>query len=282
MVDISSYNKVLSYLPSSRVNIHYLNNFEPDGLNYISSSTIVSAPYLTDGLEHKIAYALNGVSDFIINFNDDVKEVRLDNFEKIEFTVSSNEDFGFEDIKLYFSRTPNCTLSYLTLNCYDLLFHKEQLPNSRYIYNICFMINNELDLDYSKLLLDMASIKVTFPKSSDLIIYNAVVRQSIYNLSIKEIDEQYDEAIKYVLRKIHEETVPNILKSALYKITSAYLWWGKWYEEGQKSATLGEFSTMSYGDKLMESADDDIDRYNKDKGEDEKKRYLDIRWVGSI
>lgn len=281
MVDISSYNKVISYLPSSKVNIHYLNSFEDGGIDYITSTTSNATPYLTSGLEHDIAYGLNGVSDFIINFDDDVKEVRLDNFEKIEFTVSSTEDFGFEDIKLVFSRTPNCVLSYLEIGAFDLLFHKEEQPNSTYLYNLCFMINNELDLDWSKILLDIASVKVKFPKESDIVIYNAVARQTIYNLGIKEIDEQYKEAELYIIRKIHEDTVPPLLKSALCKITSAYLWWGKWYEEGQKSATLGEFSTMSYGDKLMESANDDIDRYNKDKGEDENRRYLDARWIGS-
>lgn len=281
MVDISSYNKVISYLPSSKVNIHYLNSFEDGGIDYVCSTTPNATPYLTSGLEHDIAYGLNGVSDFIINFDDDVKEVRLDNFEKIEFTVSSTEDFGFEDIKLVFSRTPNCVLSYLEIGAFDLLFHKEEQPNSTYLYNLCFMINNELDLDWSKILLDIASVKVKFPKESDIVIYNAVARQTIYNLGIKEIDEQYKEAELYIIRKIHEDTVPPLLKSALCKITSAYLWWGKWYEEGQKSATLGEFSTMSYGDKLMESANDDIDRYNKDKGEDENRRYLDARWIGS-
>ena len=282
MVDISSYNKVLSYLPSSKINIHYLNGFEVRDVGYISSSNPDAVAFLTRGLEHENAFCLNGVSDFIIDFTDDVKEVRLDNFQKVEFTVASTEDFDYNDIRLVFSRTPNCQLPYLELECDELLFRKVLRPDSTYLYNICFMISKEYETDFSPLLLDIASLKVEFSKDSDLILYNAVVRQIAYNLSIKEIDEQFDEAVKYVLRKIHEDVVPDILKSALYKITSAYLWWGKWYEEGQKSATLGEFSTMSYGDKLMESADDDIDRYNKDKGEDDTKRYLDTRWIGSI
>lgn len=286
MVLLASYNKVLNYLETSKIDVQWLNSFEENiedkGSNYITTSSYDSCFVKPTGLQHDFAYGLNNTDNIIFNFNNDVQEVKLDRFQYLEVTLSSPKQLDFSKVKAVFSRVPYCEVEYMSFHCSDEYSRYNTSQKYNNLYTLSFVIQDSNDMEYdNKYLTDIRSIRVDLGEKVDVVVYDVKVRQDNFTLRVKDVDEQIVQAKKYILRKIREDEIPLKLESCITRITVAHLWLNKWYEEGQKSSTLGEFSTESYYDKLMEGVDGDIDAYNKDKGSSEDKRYLDSRWIGS-
>ena len=287
MVQISQYNKVLNYLETSVTNIHYLNSFTEDdsdedvGSQYITDSNMDFPLVVQKGLEHDYSYLLNDTSDIIVNFSKIVQEVKIDRYEKLEVTIKTNKQLVIENTKLVFSRVPNCKIEYKSFEP-NLRECHETKNNDGFLYILSYDFKEDDMVEFNKFMTDIMSVKIDLGVSCDVQLHNIVVRQTAYSLNIKDIDEQIVQAKLYILRRIHEDIIPDKLASCITRITVAHLWLNKWYEEGQKASTLGEFSTESYYDKLMNAVDKDIDLYNKDKGDDKDKRNLDYRLLGSI
>lgn len=286
MVLLASYNKVLNYLETSKIDVQWLNSFEENiedkGSEYIATSSYDSCFIKPTGLQHDFSYGLNNTDNIIFNFNNDVQEVKLDRFQYLEVTLGSPQKLDLSKVKAVFSRVPYCEVEYMTFNCSDEYSRHNTSQKYDNLYTLSFIIQDSNDMEYdNKYLTDIRSIRVDLGEKVDVIIYDVKVRQDNFTLRVKDVDEQIVQAKKYILRKIREDEIPLKLESCITRITVAHLWLNKWYEEGQKSTTLGEFSTESYYDKLMEGVDGDIDAYNKDKGSSEDKRYLDSRWIGS-
>lgn len=286
MVLLASYNKVLNYLETSKIDVQWLNSFEENiedkGSSYITTSSYDSCFVKPAGLQHDFAYGLNNTDNIIFNFNNDVQEVKLDRFQYLEVTLSSPKQLDFSKVKAVFSRVPYCEVEYMSFPCSDEYSRYNTSQKYDNLYTLSFVIQDSNDMEYdNKYLTDIRSIRVDLGEKVDVVVYDVKVRQDNFTLRVKDVDEQIVQAKKYILRKIREDEIPLKLESCITRITVAHLWLNKWYEEGQKSSTLGEFSTESYYDKLMEGVDGDIDAYNKDKGSSEDKRYLDSRWIGS-
>lgn len=286
MVLLASYNKVLNYLETSKIDVQWLNSFEENiedkGSEYIATSSYDSCFIKPTGLQHDFSYGLNNTDNIIFNFNNDVQEVKLDRFQYLEVTLGSPQKLDLSKVKAVFSRVPYCEVEYMTFNCSDEYSRYNTSQKYDNLYTLSFIIQDSNDMEYdNKYLTDIRSIRVDLGEKVDVTIYDVKVRQDNFTLRVKDVDEQIVQAKKYILRKIREDEIPLKLESCITRITVAHLWLNKWYEEGQKSSTLGEFSTESYYDKLMEGVDGDIDAYNKDKGSSEDKRYLDSRWIGS-
>jgi hypothetical protein len=284
--NIKTYNKVLSYLETSIPNIIGLNTFDETnqydkGSNYITNSNRDAVIVKKSDLIHYSGYYLLNTPDVIFNFDSEVQKVNLDLFQTLEITVETNDDISSNDIKAIFSNVPNAQI-----NNYEFSLDKSKTKVSKgkdsYFSTLIFtLVDDDVYNADSKLdLSSIKSIKITNIDTS-ILIHDIVVKTPQYTFKTELIDEQMAEAERYILRKIREEEVPDKLKSALVRFTVAHIWLNKWYEEGQKSATLGEFSTESYYDKLMNDINEDIDAYNKDKGTVEDIRYIDTRMLGS-
>lgn len=284
--NIKTYNKVLSYLETSIPNIIGLNTFDETnqydkGSNYITNSNRDAVIVKKSDLIHYSGYYLLDTSDVIFNFDSEVQKVNLDLFQTLEITVETNDDISSNDIKAIFSNVPNAQI-----NNYEFSLDKSKTKVSKgknsYFSTLVFtLVDDDVYNADSKLdLSSIKSIKITNINTS-ILIHDIVVKTPQYTFKTELIDEQMAEAERYILRKIREDEVPDKLKSALVRFTVAHIWLNKWYEEGQKSATLGEFSTESYYDKLMNDINEDIDAYNKDKGTVEDIRYIDTRMLGS-
>lgn len=284
--NIKTYNKVLSYLETSIPNIIGLNTFDETnqydkGSNYITNSNRDAVIVKKSDLIHYSGYYLLDTSDVIFNFDSEVQKVNLDLFQTLEITVETNDDISSNDIKAIFSNVPNAQI-----NNYEFSLDKSKTKVSKgknsYFSTLVFtLVDDDVYNADSKLdLSSIKSIKITNIDTS-ILIHDIVVKTPQYTFKTELIDEQMAEAERYILRKIREDEVPDKLKSALVRFTVAHIWLNKWYEEGQKSATLGEFSTESYYDKLMNDINEDIDAYNKDKGTVEDIRYIDTRMLGS-
>lgn len=286
MVDIASYNKVLNYLETSKVDVQWLNSFDETsddkGSNYVTDTNYDSCIIKDNGLQHDTSYNINSTTNVIFNFNSDVCEVKLDRFNYLEFTVGCKQELNLDEVSAVFSRLPYCEVEYLSFNVDKDTTRQQKSSKYDNLYTLSFLISDSNYLEHDhKYLTDIRSLKLYFGTNVDVTVYDVCVRQTDFTLRVKDIDEQIVQARKYILRKIREDTVPYKLQSCITRVTVAHLWLNKWYEEGQKASSLGEFSTQSYYDKLMESVDGDIDAYNKDKGTSEDKRYLDSRWLGS-
>lgn len=284
--NIKTYNKVLSYLETSIPNIIGLNTFDETnqydkGSNYITNSNRDAVIVKKSDLIHYSGYYLLNTPDVIFNFDSEVQKVNLDLFQTLEITVETTDDISSNDIKAIFSNVPNAQI-----NNYEFSLDKSKTKVSKgkdsYFSTLIFtLVDDDVYNADSKLdLSSVKSIKITNINSS-ILIHDIVVKTPQYTFKTELIDEQMAEAERYILRKIREDEVPDKLKSALVRFTVAHIWLNKWYEEGQKSATLGEFSTESYYDKLMDDINEDIDAYNKDKGTVEDIRYIDTRMLGS-
>lgn len=284
--NIKTYNKVLSYLETSIPNIIGLNTFDETnqydkGSNYITNSNRDAVIVKKSDLIHYSGYYLLNTPDVIFNFDSEVQKVNLDLFQTLEITVETDEDISSNDIKAIFSNVPNAQI-----NNYEFSLDKSKTKVSKgkdsYFSTLVFtLVDDDVYNADSKLdLSSIKSIKITNIDTS-ILIHDIVVKTPQYTFKTELIDEQMAEADRYILRKIREDEVPDKLKSALVRFTVAHIWLNKWYEEGQKSATLGEFSTESYYDKLMNDINEDIDAYNKDKGTVEDIRYIDTRMLGS-
>jgi hypothetical protein len=284
--NIKTYNKVLSYLETSIPNIIGLNTFDETnqydkGSNYITNSNRDAVIVKKSDLIHYSGYYLLNTPDVIFNFDSEVQKVNLDLFQTLEITVETNDDISSNDIKAIFSNVPNAQI-----NNYEFSLDKSKTKVSKgkdsYFSTLIFtLVDDDVYNADSKLdLSSIKSIKITNIDTS-ILIHDIVVKTPQYTFKTELIDEQMAEAERYILRKIREDEVPDKLKSALVRFTVAHIWLNKWYEEGQKSATLGEFSTESYYDKLMDDINEDIDAYNKDKGTVEDIRYIDTRMLGS-
>lgn len=284
--NIKTYNKVLSYLETSIPNIIGLNTFDETnqydkGSNYITNSNRDAVIVKKSDLIHYSGYYLLNTPDVIFNFDSEVQKVNLDLFQTLEITVETNDDISSNDIKAIFSNVPNAQI-----NNYEFSLDKSKTKVSKgkdsYFSTLVFtLVDDDVYNADSKLdLSSIKSIKITNIDTS-ILIHDIVVKTPQYTFKTELIDEQMAEAERYILRKIREDEVPDKLKSALVRFTVAHIWLNKWYEEGQKSATLGEFSTESYYDKLMNDINEDIDAYNKDKGTVEDIRYIDTRMLGS-
>lgn len=284
--NIKTYNKVLSYLETSIPNIIGLNTFDETnqydkGSNYITNSNRDAVIVKKSDLIHYSGYYLLNTPDVIFNFDSEVQKVNLDLFQTLEITVETDEDISSNDIKAIFSNVPNAQI-----NNYEFSLDKSKTKVSKgkdsYFSTLIFtLVDDDVYNADSKLdLSSIKSIKITNIDTS-ILIHDIVVKTPQYTFKTELIDEQMAEAERYILRKIREDEVPDKLKSALVRFTVAHIWLNKWYEEGQKSATLGEFSTESYYDKLMDDINEDIDAYNKDKGTVEDIRYIDTRMLGS-
>lgn len=284
--NIKTYNKVLSYLETSIPNIIGLNTFDETnqydkGSNYITNSNRDAVIVKKSDLIHYSGYYLLNTPDVIFNFDSEVQKVNLDLFQTLEITVETDEDISSNDIKAIFSNVPNAQI-----NNYEFSLDKSKTKVSKgkdsYFSTLVFtLVDDDVYNADSKLdLSSIKSIKITNIDTS-ILIHDIVVKTPQYTFKTELIDEQMAEAERYILRKIREDEVPDKLKSALVRFTVAHIWLNKWYEEGQKSATLGEFSTESYYDKLMDDINEDIDAYNKDKGTVEDIRYIDTRMLGS-
>lgn len=284
--NIKTYNKVLSYLETSIPNIIGLNTFDETnqydkGSNYITNSNRDAVIVKKSDLIHYSGYYLLDTPDVIFNFDSEVQKVNLDLFQTLEITVETNDDISSNDIKAIFSNVPNAQI-----NNYEFSLDKSKTKVSKgedsYFSTLIFtLVDDDVYNADSKLdLSSIKSIKITNIDTS-ILIHDIVVKTPQYTFKTELIDEQMEEAERYILRKIREDEVPDKLKSALVRFTVAHIWLNKWYEEGQKSATLGEFSTESYYDKLMGDINEDIDAYNKDKGTVEDIRYIDTRMLGS-
>lgn len=284
--NIKTYNKVLSYLETSIPNIIGLNTFDETnqydkGSNYITNSNRDAVIVKKSDLIHYSGYYLLNTPDVIFNFDSEVQKVNLDLFQTLEITVETDEDISSNDIKAIFSNVPNAQI-----NNYEFSLDKSKTKVSKgkdsYFSTLVFtLVDDDVYNADSKLdLSSIKSIKITNIDTS-ILIHDIVVKTPQYTFKTELIDEQMAEAERYILRKIREDEVPDKLKSALVRFTVAHIWLNKWYEEGQKSATLGEFSTESYYDKLMNDINEDIDAYNKDKGTVEDIRYIDTRMLGS-
>ena len=284
--NIKTYNKVLSYLETSIPNIIGLNTFDETnqydkGSNYITNSNRDAVIVKKSDLIHYSGYYLLNTPDVIFNFDSEVQKINLDLFQTLEITVETDEDISSNDIKAIFSNVPNAQI-----NNYEFSLDKSKTKVSKgkdsYFSTLVFtLVDDDVYNADSKLdLSSIKSIKITNIDTS-ILIHDIVVKTPQYTFKTELIDEQMAEAERYILRKIREDEVPDKLKSALVRFTVAHIWLNKWYEEGQKSATLGEFSTESYYDKLMNDINEDIDAYNKDKGTVEDIRYIDTRMLGS-
>lgn len=284
--NIKTYNKVLSYLETSIPNIIGLNTFDETnqydkGSNYITNSNRDAVIVKKSDLIHYSGYYLLNTPDVIFNFDSEVQKINLDLFQTLEITVETTDDISSNDIKAIFSNVPNAQI-----NNYEFSLDKSKTKvskgNDSYFSTLVFtLVDDDVYNADSKLdLSSVKSIKITNINSS-ILIHDIVVKTPQYTFKTELIDEQMAEAERYILRKIREDEVPDKLKSALVRFTVAHIWLNKWYEEGQKSATLGEFSTESYYDKLMDDINEDIDAYNKDKGTVEDIRYIDTRMLGS-
>ncbi len=284
--NIKTYNKVLSYLETSIPNIIGLNTFDETnqydkGSNYITNSNRDAVIVKKSDLIHYSGYYLLNTPDVIFNFDSEVQKVNLDLFQTLEITVETADDISSNDIKAIFSNVPNAQI-----NNYEFSLDKSKTKVSKgkdsYFSTLVFtLVDDDVYNADSKLdLSSIKSIKITNIDTS-ILIHDIVVKTPQYTFKTELIDEQMAEAERYILRKIREDEVPDKLKSALVRFTVAHIWLNKWYEEGQKSATLGEFSTESYYDKLMNDINEDIDAYNKDKGTVEDIRYIDTRMLGS-
>lgn len=284
--NIKTYNKVLSYLETSIPNIIGLNTFDETnqydkGSNYITNSNRDAVIVKKSDLIHYSGYYLLNTPDVIFNFDSEVQKVNLDLFQTLEITVETDEDISSNDIKAIFSNVPNAQI-----NNYEFSLDKSKTKINKgkdsYFSTLIFtLVDDDVYNADSKLdLSSIKSIKITNIDTS-ILIHDIVVKTPQYTFKTELIDEQMEEAERYILRKIREDEVPDKLKSALVRFTVAHIWLNKWYEEGQKSATLGEFSTESYYDKLMNDINEDIDAYNKDKGTVEDIRYIDTRMLGS-
>ena len=284
--NIKTYNKVLSYLETSIPNIIGLNTFDEinqydKGSNYITNSNRDAVIVKKSDLIHYSGYYLLNTPDVIFNFDSEVQKVNLDLFQTLEITVETADDISSNDIKAIFSNVPNAQI-----NNYEFSLDKSKTKVSKgkdsYFSTLVFsLVDDDVYNADSKLdLSSIKSIKITNIDTS-ILIHDIVVKTPQYTFKTELIDEQMAEAERYILRKIREDEVPDKLKSALVRFTVAHIWLNKWYEEGQKSSTLGEFSTESYYDKLMGDINEDIDAYNKDKGTVEDIRYIDTRMLGS-
>lgn len=284
--NIKTYNKVLSYLETSIPNIIGLNTFDETnqydkGSNYITNSNRDAVIVKKSDLIHYSGYYLLNTPDVIFNFDSEVQKINLDLFQTLEITVETSDDISSNDIKAIFSNVPNAQINNYEFDL-DKSKTKVSKGNDSYFSTLIFtLVDDDVYNADSKLdLSSVKSIKITNINTS-ILIHDIVVKTPQYTFKTELIDEQMAEAERYILRKIREDEVPDKLKSALVRFTVAHIWLNKWYEEGQKSATLGEFSTESYYDKLMNDINEDIDAYNKDKGTVEDIRYIDTRMLGS-
>lgn len=284
--NIKTYNKVLSYLETSIPNIIGLNTFDETnqydkGSNYITNSNRDAVIVKKSDLIHYSGYYLLNTPDVIFNFDSEVQKINLDLFQTLEITVETVDDISSNDIKAIFSNVPNAQI-----NNYEFSLDKSKTKVSKgkdsYFSTLIFTLVDD-DVYNADSKLDLSSTKSIIITNIDtsILIHDIVVKTPQYTFKTELIDEQMAEAERYILRKIREDEVPDKLKSALVRFTVAHIWLNKWYEEGQKSATLGEFSTESYYDKLMDDINEDIDAYNKDKGTVEDIRYIDTRMLGS-
>lgn len=284
--NIKTYNKVLSYLETSIPNIIGLNTFDEisqydKGSNYITNSNRDAVIVKKSDLIHYSGYYLLNTPDVIFNFDSEVQKVNLDLFQTLEITVETADDISSNDIKAIFSNVPNAQINNYEFNLDESKTKVNKGKDSYFSTLVFTLVDDDVYNADSKLdLSSIKSIKITNIDTS-ILIHDIVVKTPQYTFKTELIDEQMAEAERYILRKIREDEVPDKLKSALVRFTVAHIWLNKWYEEGQKSATLGEFSTESYYDKLMDDINEDIDAYNKDKGTVEDIRYIDTRMLGS-
>lgn len=284
--NIKTYNKVLSYLETSIPNIIGLNTFDEinqydKGSNYITNSNRDAVIVKKSDLIHYSGYYLLNTPDVIFNFDSEVQKVNLDLFQTLEITVETADDISSNNIKAIFSNVPNAQINNYEFNLDESKTKVNKGKDSYFSTLVFTLVDDDVYNADSKLdLSSIKSIKITNIDTS-ILIHDIVVKTPQYTFKTELIDEQMAEAERYILRKIREDEVPDKLKSALVRFTVAHIWLNKWYEEGQKSATLGEFSTESYYDKLMDDINEDIDAYNKDKGTVEDIRYIDTRMLGS-
>ena len=284
--NIKTYNKVLSYLETSIPNIIGLNTFDEinqydKGSNYITNSNRDAVIVKKSDLIHYSGYYLLNTPDVIFNFDSEVQKVNLDLFQTLEITVETADDISSNDIKAIFSNVPNAQINNYEFNLDESKTKVNKGEDSYFSTLVFTLVDDDVYNADSKLdLSSIKSIKITNIDTS-ILIHDIVVKTPQYTFKTELIDEQMAEAERYILRKIREDEVPDKLKSALVRFTVAHIWLNKWYEEGQKSSTLGEFSTESYYDKLMDDINEDIDAYNKDKGTVEDIRYIDTRMLGS-
>ena len=172
MVLLASYNKVLNYLETSKIDVQWLNSFEENiedkGSNYITTSSYDSCFVKNEGLQHDFAYGLNNTDNIVFNFNNDVQEVKLDRFQYLEVVLSTPQTLDYKDVELVFSRVPYCEIGYMSFSCSEELSKHNSSKKYDNLYTLVFNIQDTNDMEYdNKYLTDIQSVLLDLSDRGD-------------------------------------------------------------------------------------------------------------------
>lgn len=271
-ITIEKAKPVLIYLEDGNVDRFYLNDF--NNTESLSNSENKTPILIEEPIYHDKYYLLENIKDIIFKFST----VDMRGFNKLEIAIFSEEELNLDNVSLYFSEF---ACADIPLESAKLNFD-ETIVNGK-LYQLVFDLKDKQGADYYlpnvnsiKLNLDMICSKVK--------VANIMIKTDGFNLTLDELKPALDNAEKYILKRIPDSNIPNILLDEVPKKAASMLWLV--YRQGKGESNIGsevgKFSNKNFHDKLKLEVDDAISDYIGEETSDDGKQSINTDLVGSI
>lgn len=272
-INIKDTNEILTSLKNVNLDRLYLNDF--NNTKSITNSNNNEPTLVNEHIYHDSCLQLENTEDIIFRFST----VDMRGFDKLEIAILSEQELDLAQISLYFSEFASA----------DIPLESAQLNTNETIVNnkMYQFVFDLIDKEGAKYYLpNINSIKLKLGMGSDIKIANIMLKAINYSVTLDEVKNERDNAEKYILKRIPDDNVPDVLLDEIPKKAASMLWLINRQGKGESNvgSEVGKFSNKNFHDKLKLEVDEAISEYigEDDTSSDDGKSSINTNLVGSI
>lgn len=205
---------------------------------------------------------------------------KFDRSNRFEIKIKSGTEIDLNNVSVSFSESSTGELSLMTLK--PLIEDNQTSKIGVNIPSIVeFVIYEQEDVNApAERLSNVRSISINFNQNiEELFLIDAVFKNDNPEFTIEDVEEQLDEAEKYVSTRLKKTVVPSELDYLFPKAAAAFIHRIKWQNEGQFQKDKSYAHYRRYSQQLLSEIDDTIESYRDENEGDEND--INMNLVGS-
>lgn len=215
-------------------------------------------------------YPINMTNELTINSDDYVVTTIWEDFDNITVAEIYYKNNLPENPQITFSTFENGDGEIVTIN--DCKIKKDSV--------LFFVSDDSRAMQQNRLLTGIKSLRLKNMENTT--ITNIVFKTKDYNFTLRNIETQLTNAENYITEAINicpHKTIPDSLKSNIYKLAAAYCWQMNWENEGQ-----GMEVDKNYASRLIEQVNYALNNYvetncnDDDYNELQGSGFTKVRW----